>query len=71
MHKRPRLTASFSVLKAPDIPSVLIELGFISSKLDLKRLRDPEWRQNAAQGIADALLLWSVEDAAEAQLLRQ
>jgi len=43
LHKRPRLQAGFSVLKAPDIPSVLIELGFMSSEVDLRRLTDPVW----------------------------
>lgn len=71
MHKRPRLSAGFSVLKAPDIPSVLIELGFLSSPRDLNRIRDPEWRAAAAQGIRDALIAWAISDAAEAQLLRQ
>ena len=71
LHKRPRLQAGFSVLKAPDIPSVLIELGFLSSAKDLANLRSAEWRQKASHGIRDALVQWSVEDAAEAALLRQ
>jgi len=70
-HKRPRLEAGFSVLKAPDIPSVLLELGFLSSSKDRNRLDNPEWRQRAATGIRDALLVWAVEDAAVGQLLRQ
>ncbi|WP_394197965.1 N-acetylmuramoyl-L-alanine amidase [Litoreibacter albidus] len=64
LHKRPRLAAGFSVLKAPDIPSVLIELGFMSSQRDLDRLNDPVWRSQAATGILDALDLWALEDAA-------
>ncbi|WP_298262120.1 N-acetylmuramoyl-L-alanine amidase [uncultured Litoreibacter sp.] len=64
LHKRPRLEAGFSVLKAPDIPSVLIELGFMSSQTDLARLQDSEWRHQATTGIVDALDLWSLEDAA-------
>lgn len=71
MHKRPRLSAGFSVLKAADIPSVLIELGFLSSPRDRKRLLDAEWRSQAAQGILVALQLWAIEDAAEALLLRR
>ena len=39
MHKRPRLYASFSVLKSPDIPSALIELGFLSSPRISSRYR--------------------------------
>ena len=64
LHKRPRLEAGFSVLKAPDIPSVLVELGFMSSQSDLERLMDPDWRSKAAAGIVDALDLWALEDAA-------
>ena len=71
MHKRPRLKAAFSVLKSPDIPSVLIELGFMSSARDLANLQSPEWRARAAAGVRDALRLWAAGDAAEAELLRQ
>ena len=71
VHKRPRLSAGFSVLKAPDIPSVLLELGFLSSKRDRQRLEDAQWRVDAAAGIRDALLFWAAEDAADALLLRK
>lgn len=71
LHKRPRLRAGFSVLKSPSFPSVLVELGFISSARDRKNLTDPNWRARAAQGIRDALQVWSVEDAARADLVRQ
>jgi len=71
MHKRPHQRAGFSVLKAPDIPSVLIELGFMSSKKDLENLLQAEWRQKAAQGIGAALQAWAKADAAQAQLIRQ
>jgi N-acetylmuramoyl-L-alanine amidase len=71
VHKRPKLQAGFSVLKAPDIPSVLLELGFMSSPADMARLQDAEWRALAGGAIFEALALWSTADAAEAQLLRQ
>ncbi len=71
LYKRPRLSASFSVLKAPDIPSVLIELGFLSNPGDLENLLSEEWRARAATAIRDALLAWAVADAAEAALIRQ
>lgn len=70
-HKTPQMQADFSVLKAPDIPSVLVELGFMSSKVDRDKLASPEWRRQAAEGIRDALLYWAIEDAAEAVRLRQ
>lgn len=70
-HKTPRLQAGFSVLKAPDIPSVLIELGFLSSARDRENLLSKEWRGRAAEGIRDALLYWALEDAAAAERLRR
>ena len=71
LHKRARHHAGFSVLKAPEIPSALVELGFMSSPRDLKKLTDPAWRDRFAGGILAALDAWAAEDAAEARLLRQ
>ncbi|MCC6008452.1 MAG: N-acetylmuramoyl-L-alanine amidase, partial [Rhodobacteraceae bacterium] len=70
LYKRPHLSAGFSVLRAPDIPSVLVELGFMSDPRDLRNLLDPDWRAQAAAGIVDALETWAEADAAEAGLLR-
>ena len=71
IYKTPRLQAGFSVLKAPDIPSVLIELGFMSSPKDLEKMISPDWRKDAATGIRDALQYWAIQDAAQADLLRK
>jgi N-acetylmuramoyl-L-alanine amidase len=71
MHRHPRQEAGFSVLKAPDIPSVLIELGFLSSDRDLARLRDDAWRASMADAILAALRAWADEDAAIAALRKQ
>ena len=71
LYKNPRASAGFSVLKAADIPSVLIELGFLSSPRDRKRLQDTDWQKNAAMGILIGLQKWAIQDAAEAQLLRK
>lgn len=68
MHRRPLQTGSFSVLKSPDIPSVLLELGFLSSAGDMARLSDTEWRQTMAQAIRDGLKAWGADDAARAAL---
>lgn len=68
MHRNPQQKASFSVLKSPDIPSVLVELGFMSSDKDLARLVDPKWRAKMAIGLRDALTAWAKEDAALANL---
>jgi N-acetylmuramoyl-L-alanine amidase len=55
----PHREAGFRVLKAPDIPSVLVELGYLSNPKDEAQLRDPEWRGKAAQSIADAVALFA------------
>jgi N-acetylmuramoyl-L-alanine amidase len=71
VNSRPLRSAAFSVLKSPDFPSLLVEIGFLSSPRDVERLIDPEWRAKAAQGIAAALVDWAAEDAAQSHLLRQ
>jgi len=71
MRSRPRLSAGFSVLKAPDIPSVLIEFGFISNPADLANLASAKWRAKAISGVVTGLDKWSLSDAAESKLLRQ
>ncbi len=63
MHRHPRQQAGFSVLKTPDIPSVLIELGFLSSDRDLARLRDENWREAMTAAIVTGLTAWAAEDA--------
>mgnify|MGYP006277924355 CR=1 FL=1 len=71
LHRRPRESAAFAVLKAPDIPSVLVELGFMSSPGELEKLLSPEWRALAAAAMARALADWAEADAARAALLRR
>jgi N-acetylmuramoyl-L-alanine amidase len=70
MHRQPRQAAGFSVLKSPDIPSVLVELGFLSSERDFRRLTDPVWRARMARALAAGLRVWAAEDAALAALPR-
>jgi N-acetylmuramoyl-L-alanine amidase len=55
LHQNPLKSASFVVLKAPDVPSVLVELGYVSNKSDLKSLISPEWRDHAADSIVQAV----------------
>ncbi len=47
--------AGFVVLKAPDVPSVLLELGFLSSPKDERALQDHRYRAHLAAGIAEAV----------------
>lgn len=51
----PHRYAGFRVLQAPDVPSVLLELGFLSNKDDEKLLVDPAWRKKVAERIALAV----------------
>jgi N-acetylmuramoyl-L-alanine amidase len=55
MHKEPMKSAGFRVLKAPDVPSVLVELGYVSNKGDLKSLTSDAWRSRTAASIAKAI----------------
>jgi N-acetylmuramoyl-L-alanine amidase len=55
MHKNPIKSAGFRVLKAPDVPSVLLELGYVSSRDDLKQLLSQQWRQRAADALAQSV----------------
>ena len=68
MHRHPQQRAGFSVLKSPDIPSALLELGFLSSERDLARLKDANWRSAMAGAVVTGLKAWAAEDAALAAL---
>jgi N-acetylmuramoyl-L-alanine amidase len=58
MHKHPLKSAGFRVLKAPDVPSVLIELGYVSNARDLKQLVSETWRSRTADAIAHAVQVY-------------
>ncbi|WP_208440919.1 N-acetylmuramoyl-L-alanine amidase [Bartonella raoultii] len=51
----PHRYANFQVLRASDIPSVLIEIGYLSNKEDEKLLNDPHWRKQMALSIAHSI----------------
>jgi N-acetylmuramoyl-L-alanine amidase len=55
MTNRPIRSAGFRVLKAPDVPSALLELGYLSSSADEKLLNSPGWRAKAAAAVARAI----------------
>lgn len=50
--------AGFVVLKAPEIPSVLVEIGFLSSAEDEAALRRPDHRAKVARAMARAIHAW-------------
>jgi N-acetylmuramoyl-L-alanine amidase len=51
----PHRFAGFKVLRAPDVPSVLLELGYLSNPTDEAQLRDPEWRARAIESVIAAI----------------
>src|SRR5688572_22927271 len=55
LHKHPLKSAGFKVLKAPDVPSVLIELGYVSNKEDLKLMTSDAWRARTSDALAQAV----------------
>lgn len=55
LNKNPSRSAGFVVLKAHDVPSVLLELGYLSSETDLTNLTSTQWREQAAGATASAI----------------
>ena len=51
----PHRSASLAVLVAPDVPAVLIELGYLSNKGDAAQMNTSAWRARVALAIADAV----------------
>lgn len=68
---RPLRAADFRVLSAPDIPSLLVEIGFISNPVDRMKMTSPEWRRQTAAAIARSVDRWQAEDAALLALMRR
>jgi N-acetylmuramoyl-L-alanine amidase len=55
LHKNPLKSAGFRVLKAPDVPSVLVELGYVSNLGDLKHLVSATWRSRVGDALVRAV----------------
>jgi N-acetylmuramoyl-L-alanine amidase len=55
MTGRPMRSAGFVVLKAPDIPSILLELGYLSSKADETLLNSDAWRTRVSEAMVSAI----------------
>ena len=53
--RQPHRSAAFVVLKAPDVPSVLIELGYLSNSADADQMNTARWRNGGGQAIAGAV----------------
>lgn len=69
LNRRPMRSAGFKVLRAPDVPSVLLELGYLSNRHDEKNLVSSKWRRKAAGAVTAAIEgFFSPEVAARQQL---
>ena len=71
VNSKPLRKADFTVLKSPDIPSILIEAGFLSTQSDLDNLIDPLWREKFGTGVQKAIQNWVASDVADAIRRRQ
>lgn len=72
LNRRPMRSAGFKVLRAPDIPSVLLELGYLSNRHDESNLISSKWRRRAATAVTAAIEgFFSPEVAARQQQLAQ
>lgn len=52
----PQRSAAFGVLKAPEVPGVLIELGYLSNREDEKLLQSKDWQEKAANAISASVI---------------
>jgi N-acetylmuramoyl-L-alanine amidase len=55
LNERPLKSAGFRVLTAPDVPSVLVELGFVTNPQDLKLITSDAWRARVADSMVQAV----------------
>jgi N-acetylmuramoyl-L-alanine amidase len=56
---QPHRRANFRVLKAPEIPSILVELGYLSNAGDRRRMATEEWRERMAAALARGIHRWT------------
>ena len=64
----PHRAPGFKVLKAPDVPSVLVELGYLSNAKDEEQLHSAEWRGKAAASISNAIALFALRQKRRGRL---
>lgn len=56
LRRIPQRQADFFVLQAPDVPSVLVELGFLSNRDDVHNLVSDQWRDRVAEALARGIV---------------
>jgi N-acetylmuramoyl-L-alanine amidase len=64
--RSPHRSASLAVLVAPDVPAVLIELGYLSNQDDAAQMKTETWRRRVADGLATAVVRQFAGDSAAA-----
>ena len=69
LRSKPHRSAGFRVLKAHDIPSVLLELGFMSNERDRRNMQDRGWRNEAAIGVLNGIENWIADDKERSKLV--
>ena len=62
--RKPQRSGNFLVLKAPDVPSVLLELGYLSNRRDERLMTTEAWRKKTAAAVADAITTYLDERVA-------
>jgi N-acetylmuramoyl-L-alanine amidase len=55
LNRNPERSAGFVVLKAPDFPSVLVELGYLSNARDVANLKSETWRDKTAEAMRGSI----------------
>lgn len=71
LNSRPQRSAMLAVLLSADMPSVLVEAGFLSDAADRAALTTPDGRGPVVNGIVAGLEAWALDDAAQRRLMRQ
>jgi N-acetylmuramoyl-L-alanine amidase len=71
LHKHKPEAASFAVLKSPDIPSILVETGFISNPYEERQLKDPAYQDKLARAIHSGVLRYFSSNASSDTVLAQ
>ena len=61
MMRNPHRKAGFAVLKAPDIPSILIELGYLTNPEDEQNLINHRWRSKMVFEMVTAIKKWHIQ----------
>jgi len=69
LHKKQVEQAGFAVLKSPDIPSILVETGFISNPEESRKLASSSYQKKMARAIHAGIKTWFIEHPPSGTLL--